>query len=164
MISPFSYFERVFRLSMSPIRGGTMADKQNRCWPGYEPVPGKKQHSQGSCKPKAESKSSPSEKDFRAKRRKQLDEKQAEHPGRRPQSLQHLGPPARTKKGATKSKAASGNKSQRASDTKKSSTKQARAAAKKPVAKKAVAKKAAAKKSSPRKVTAKERPVGSKNA
>ena len=50
-----------------------MAEKQNRCWPGYEPVPGKEPHTQGSCKPKAESKSSPSEKAVRADRRKELD-------------------------------------------------------------------------------------------
>ena len=50
-----------------------MAEKENRCWPGYEPVPGKEPHSQGSCKPKAESKSSPSEKAVRANRRKELD-------------------------------------------------------------------------------------------
>ncbi len=27
--------------------------KQDRCWPGYEPVPGKPQHSEGSCRKKA---------------------------------------------------------------------------------------------------------------
>jgi hypothetical protein len=26
--------------------------KTNRCWPGYEPTPGKKPGSKGSCKPK----------------------------------------------------------------------------------------------------------------
>lgn len=87
-----------------------MAEDQNRCWPGYEPVPGKKPHSQGSCKPKAESKSSPSEKDFRAKRRKQLDNRKAKKPGSRPQSAQHMGPPAGTgparKQAAAKKKAA----------------------------------------------------------
>jgi hypothetical protein len=48
--------------------------KETRCWPGYEPVKGKKPHSEGSCRPKAESKVSGSEKAFRAKRRRQLDE------------------------------------------------------------------------------------------
>ena len=28
-------------------------NRQDRCWPGYEPAPGKKQHSQASCRPKA---------------------------------------------------------------------------------------------------------------
>jgi hypothetical protein len=58
-------------------------NKENRCWPGYEPVKGKPQHSQGSCKPKSEAKTSPSEKEFRANRRRQLDKWQAEHPNTR---------------------------------------------------------------------------------
>src|SRR4051794_31180748 len=77
------------------------AKNENRCWPGYEPVPGKKPNSEGSCKPKPESKSSPSEKGFRAKRRKQLDEWEAAHPGSRPQAAQHLRAPG-AKKAASK--------------------------------------------------------------
>src|SRR4051794_1155739 len=77
------------------------AKNDNRCWPGYEPVPGKKPNSQGSCKPKPESKSSPSEKSSRAKRRKQLDEWEASHPGSRPQAAQHLRAPG-AKKTASK--------------------------------------------------------------
>lgn len=30
--------------------------KQDRCWPKYEPVEGKKPYSKGSCRPKAKSK------------------------------------------------------------------------------------------------------------
>lgn len=67
--------------------------KQSRCWPGYEPVPGKKQHSEGSCRPKAESKTTPSEKQFRAKRKKQLDEWQKGHPNTRRSAAQHLSEP-----------------------------------------------------------------------
>jgi hypothetical protein len=67
--------------------------EENRCWPGYEPVKGKKPHSQGSCSPKTESKLKPSEKDFRTKRKKQLDEWQKEHKGSRRQSAQHLHAP-----------------------------------------------------------------------
>ena len=78
------------------------AKEENRCWPGYEPVPGKKPNSQGSCKPKAESKSTPSEKAFKAKRRKQLDQYQQEHPGRRKSSAQHLAAPDTRKKAAKK--------------------------------------------------------------
>lgn len=26
-----------------------MAKKENRCWPGFEPVPGKPEYSKGSC-------------------------------------------------------------------------------------------------------------------
>jgi hypothetical protein len=32
------------------------AKRDTRCWPGCEPVKGKKEHSQGSCRLKAESK------------------------------------------------------------------------------------------------------------
>ena len=67
--------------------------KGDRCWPGYEPVPGKKPHQQGSCRPKAASKSTPSERKFRNQRKKQLDEWQELHPGSRRQAAQHLGPP-----------------------------------------------------------------------
>lgn len=67
--------------------------KGDRCWPGYEPVPGKKAHEQGSCRPKAASKSTRSERDFRSRRKKQLDEWQERHPGSRRQAAQHLGPP-----------------------------------------------------------------------
>lgn len=82
-----------------------MAEKeQNRCWPGYEPVPGKKQHSEGSCRPKAESKTSASEKAFRAKRKKQLDEWQKKHPKTRRQAAQHLSKPGKKRKSAAKKK------------------------------------------------------------
>jgi hypothetical protein len=51
---------------------------EDRCWPGYEPVKGKKKHEQGSCRPK---------------RKKQLDEWQAEHPKTRRSAAQHLPAP-----------------------------------------------------------------------
>ena len=65
----------------------------DRCWPGYEPVPGKPEHSQGSCKPKAESKLDSGEKTFRAKRKRQLDRWQAEHKGSPRKAGQHLSAP-----------------------------------------------------------------------
>jgi hypothetical protein len=67
--------------------------KSNRCWPGYEPVKGKKQHSEGSCRPKAKSKVTSSEKQFRAKRKKQLSDWQRKHPGVRRSAAQHLHAP-----------------------------------------------------------------------
>jgi len=70
-----------------------MTEKKNRCWPGYEPVKGKTQHEQGSCRPKAKSKLSEGEKKFRAKRRKQLSKWQAEHPHTRKSAAQHLPKP-----------------------------------------------------------------------
>ncbi len=62
----------------------------NRCWPGYEPVKGKPEHSQGSCKKKAESESTPSEKKFQAKREKQLGDWKKKHPGSPRKAAQHL--------------------------------------------------------------------------
>jgi hypothetical protein len=67
-----------------------MAENKNRCWPGYELVKDKKPRTQGSCRPKAKSKLTASEKSFRAKRRKQLDKWQAEHPKSRKSAAQHL--------------------------------------------------------------------------
>ncbi len=69
------------------------AKKTSRCWPGYEPVPGKKPNDQGSCRPKADTKATQSEKQFKAKRKRQLDEWQKEHPGKRRQAAQHLSAP-----------------------------------------------------------------------
>lgn len=82
------------------------AKGSTRCWPGYEPVPGKPEHSQGSCRPKDESKTTDSEKKFRAKRKKQLSKWQAEHKGSSKSAAQHLhAPGAKTKKAATKKRA-----------------------------------------------------------
>ncbi|MBL8216036.1 MAG: hypothetical protein JNK87_35270 [Bryobacterales bacterium] len=75
--------------------------KKDRCWPGYEPVPGKEQHEQGSCRPKAESKLTPKEKEFRAARKRQLAEWKKKHPGSPKKAAQGLRKPA-TKKRATK--------------------------------------------------------------
>lgn len=106
-----------------------MATKDpNRCWPGYEPVPGKPEHSQGSCKPKAESKLTRSEKKFRGKRKAQLDNWKRKHPASPRKAAQHLAGP----EGASK----------RAAATKKATKK---SAAKKSAAKKRAAKKASAK-------------------
>ena len=81
-----------------------MAEKKDsRCWPGYEPVPGKPEHSQGSCKKKAESKSSASDKKAQGARAKQLDQWQKEHPGSSKSAAQHLhAPGTKTKKAAAK--------------------------------------------------------------
>jgi hypothetical protein len=89
-----------------------MATKDNRCWPGYEPVKGKKAHSQGSCRPEADSKLAPSEKEFRGKRKRQLDQWATEHPKSPKSAAQHLAAPSKrvvkkkaTKKGAPKKSA-----------------------------------------------------------
>jgi hypothetical protein len=71
-----------------------MPKKESRCWPGYEPVKGKKQHEQGSCRPKAESKLSAGEKEFREKRKQQLAGWKKKHPGSPKKAAQHLRKPA----------------------------------------------------------------------
>ena len=83
-----------------------MAKDENRCWPGYEPVKGKGAHEQGSCRPKAESKLTSSEKQFRAKRKSQIDRWEDKHPGTPRKAAQHLSKPAAKKKTAAKRKAA----------------------------------------------------------
>ena len=83
-----------------------MAEKQNRCWPGFEPVPGKPEHSEGSCKKKAASKSSPSDKKAQVKRTKQLTAWQKEHPGSSKSAAQHLHKPGAKKKAVAKRKSA----------------------------------------------------------
>jgi aconitate hydratase len=125
-----------------------MADKnEQRCWPGYEPVPGKPEHSQGSCRPKAESKLKPAEQKFRAKRRKQLDKWEAEHTDSRPQAAQHLsGPTKETAKPGPKKKAAAKGtvkKTSPAAAKKRSAAKKKSPAKKKSAAKRAGARKAA---------------------
>ena len=72
---------------------GMAAKKEKRCWPGYEAVPGKKQHEQGSCRKKAASKLTPSEKQFRGKREKQLETWKAKHPKSPRKAAQHLAKP-----------------------------------------------------------------------
>ncbi len=79
--------------------------KEDRCWPGYEPVPGKPEHSLGSCRPKAESKTTPSEKQFRAKRKNQLDDWKKDHPKSPKKAAQHLHAP-KSKAAAKRKKAA----------------------------------------------------------
>jgi len=84
-----------------------MAENKNRCWPGYEPVKGKRPNSQGSCRPEAESKLTDSEKDFRAKRKRQLKTWQANHPSNH-KGAQHLHAPGAK---ANESNAKSGKRS-----------------------------------------------------
>jgi hypothetical protein len=57
-------------------------------------VPGKKQNEQGSCRKKAASKSTPSEKEFQSQRAKQLEEWKKDHPKSPRKAAQHLGKPA----------------------------------------------------------------------
>ncbi len=69
--------------------------KEDRCWPGYEPVPGKPEHSEGSCRKKAASKTKSDEKKFVAARKEQLDAWQKAHPGSPRKAAQHLKAPSK---------------------------------------------------------------------
>ena len=71
-----------------------MAEKKDRCWPGYEPVKGKSRNEQGSCRPTAESKLTAEERAFRAKRKRQLADWKKKHPGSPKKAAQHLRKPA----------------------------------------------------------------------
>ena len=83
-----------------------MAKDEKRCWPGYEPVPGKAENEQGSCRKKAASKSTDSEKKFQGKREQQLEQWKKEHPKSPRKAAQHLSKPAT----ATKKRAPAANK------------------------------------------------------
>jgi hypothetical protein len=97
-----------------------MAERRDQCWPGYEPVKGKRQHEQGSCRPKAESKLTPPEKDVRRKRRRQLDKWQAEHPHARKSAAQHLhAPDEKSRSKATGARAGQSSKKKNTAKKKK---------------------------------------------
>jgi len=96
-----------------------MTEKNDRCWPGYEPVKGKKEHEQGSCRPAAESKLTSSEKEYRRKRKGQLDKWQSEHPGARKSAAQHLHAP--DEKAQSKVSETPGKKSTKRKSTKRKS-------------------------------------------
>jgi hypothetical protein len=46
--------------------------KTSRCWPGYEPVPGKSEHEQGSCRKKPASRNGGREVSRETSRKKQI--------------------------------------------------------------------------------------------
>lgn len=75
---------------MSSTKRSAKASTPNRCWPGYVPVPGKAADEQGSCRRKAESMSSPSEKKFQRKRDRQVMMWNTEHPDSPRKAAQHL--------------------------------------------------------------------------
>jgi hypothetical protein len=46
--------------------------KSSRCWPGYEPVPGKSEHQEGSCRKKPASRNGGEEVSRETSRKKQI--------------------------------------------------------------------------------------------
>jgi hypothetical protein len=54
-------------------KNGTRAyTKSSRCWPGYEPVPGKSEHEEGSCRKKPASRNGGKEVSWDTARKKQI--------------------------------------------------------------------------------------------
>jgi hypothetical protein len=51
---------------------GKADTKTSRCWPGYEPVPGKSEHEQGSCRKKPASRNGGKEPGRETSRKKQI--------------------------------------------------------------------------------------------
>ncbi len=51
---------------------GEADTKTSRCWPGFEPVPGKSEHEQGSCRKKPASRNGGKEPDRETSRKKQI--------------------------------------------------------------------------------------------
>lgn len=70
--------------------------KENRCWPGYEPVKGKEPHEQGSCKKSAPSKTTAAGKKTQSARAKQLAAWKKKHPGSSKSAAQHLRAPEKS--------------------------------------------------------------------
>lgn len=110
--------------------------KTSRCWPGFEPVPGKAEHEQGSCKKVAASKNGGKEVDRETARKKQV-----ALGGRRAEQAKAKSPDGAERKSVSKA-------AKKASAAKKTSAKKAAAkkAPGKTTAAKAPAKKASAKK------------------
>jgi DNA-binding protein HU-beta len=133
-----------------------MAKNENRCWPGYEPVKGKRANEQGSCRKKAESKSSDSEKKFQAKRDKQIEE-YSKRTGSPRRGAQGSLPKPGTK--AAKKAAAKQTARKRAGAKKTAAKRTHRPASKKSTTKRATAKRTATKRAA-RKRTAAKRTQG----
>ena len=51
---------------------GNADTKTSRCWPGFEPVPGKSEHEEGSCRKKPASRNGGKEPDRETSRKKQI--------------------------------------------------------------------------------------------
>ena len=85
--------------------------KTSRCWPGYEPVPGKSEHEEGSCRKKPASRNGGTEPDRETARQRQI-----KLGGKRAEQAKSKSPKAAERAAALKSAkkpAASGIKSKR---------------------------------------------------
>jgi len=117
-------------------------DKSSRCWPGFEPVPGKGEHEQGSCRKVPASKNGGKEVDRETARKKQVAEG-----GKRAEQAKSKSPNAAERKSVSRS-------AKNATPAKRAPAK--KVAAKKPATakKRSPARKTPAKRRTPAKATA----------
>ena len=71
--------------------------KSSRCWPGYEPVPGKSEHEEGSCRKKPASRNGGKEVSRETSRKKQI-----ALGGKRAQQARSKSPIAAERRGVSK--------------------------------------------------------------
>jgi hypothetical protein len=76
--------------------------KSSRCWPGYEPVPGKSEHEEGSCRKKAAGRNGGKEVSRATARKKQI-----ELDGKRAQQAKAQSPRAAERRSVSERKQAS---------------------------------------------------------
>ena len=81
--------------------GAKSYTKSSRCWPGYEPVPGKSEHEEGSCRKKPASKNGGKEVSRETARKKQI-----ARGGKRAQQAKRKSPNAAERRNVSKSKKA----------------------------------------------------------
>jgi hypothetical protein len=109
---------------------GEADTKTSRCWPGFEPVPGKSEHEQGSCRKKPASRNGGKEPDRETSRKKQiaLGGKRAEQAkGKSPNAAERKSVSKSAKKTASPRTESSAQKTARPSTKKKASSKSAAA-------------------------------------
>jgi hypothetical protein len=81
--------------------GAKSYTKSSRCWPGYEPVPGKSEHEEGSCRKKPASKNGGKEVSRETARKKPIS-----RGGKRAQQAKSKSPSAAERRSVSKSKKA----------------------------------------------------------
>ena len=87
---------------MPSTKGGRPYVKSSRCWPGYEPVPGKSEHEEGSCRKKPASRNDGVAVDRETARKKQM-----AMGGRRAQQAREKSPNPAERRDASNEKRAS---------------------------------------------------------
>ena len=80
---------------------GKSYTKSSRCWPGYEPVPGKSEHEEGSCRKKPATRNGGKEVSRETARKKQI-----ARGGKRAQQAKAKSPSAAERRSVSKSKKA----------------------------------------------------------